>query len=241
MRVALFVTCLVDQYFPKVAEAVVDLLAMKGVTVAFPARQTCCGQPAFNNGYTAEARTVGKTLVQAFDGFTHVVTPSGSCAGMIRHYYPELFAGTPDHEAATALAAKTYEFTEFVTHVLGDPDFGAIFPHRAVYHTGCHGARLLGLRDEPLELLAKVKELDLVPLPFAQDCCGFGGTFAVKFANLSVAMATEKARNVTETGANVLVGTDVGCLMNIGGVLRRQDSPIRVLHLAELLHEGTRR
>ncbi len=239
MRVALFVTCLVDNFYPRVAESMVRILNSCGVEVEFPPEQTCCGQPAFNSGYAQQARVVGRTLLEAFADFDYVVSPSGSCAGMVHHHYPSLFDADPDEtRSARELVPKTYEFSQFLVHVLGVTDLGAFFPHRVTYHPSCHGSRLLGVKEEPLQLLAGVRGLDLVPLPHAEDCCGFGGAFAVKMPEISTAMATEKADWVTETGAEVLVGTDMGCLMNIGGRLRHMGRSVRVMHLAELLHEG---
>ncbi|WP_067934136.1 (Fe-S)-binding protein [Alicyclobacillus kakegawensis] len=240
MKVALFVTCLVDSLYPQVGEAMVRLLHQLGVDVDFPEQQTCCGQPAFNSGYWDDAREVARTLLDAFDPYDYVVSPSGSCCGMIHHYYPDLFAGdAQSRRRAGALAEKTYEFSQFLVRVLGVSDVGASFPARATYHPSCHGSRLLGVRDEPLELLRHVRGLELVPLAHAADCCGFGGTFAVKMGELSGAMVEDKVRHVEETQAQVLVGTDMGCLMNIGGRMAREGRRVRVMHLAQLLYEGT--
>jgi len=227
--------------FPSVGEAMVRLLERLGVRVDFPEGQTCCGQPAFNSGYWADARAAARTLLDAFDDSDFVVAPSGSCVCMIRHYR-ELFRDDPERlEQAERLREKTYEFSQFLVRVLGVRDLGAFFPHRVTYHPSCHGSRLLGIGDEPLELLSAVRGLEFVPLPMAEDCCGFGGTFAVKMANISGAMTDEKAEHVLETEAEVLTGLDMGCLMNIGGRLRRKGANIRVMHLAELLAEGVER
>jgi L-lactate dehydrogenase complex protein LldE len=242
VKVSLFITCLVDSLFPQVGEAMAHLLARHGVDVEFPEAQTCCGQPAFNSGYADDAREVAKTLLTAFADADYVVSPSGSCTGMIHHYYPSLFASEPKWaRRAEELVNKTYEFSQFLVGVLGIRDVGAEFPHKVTYHASCHGARLLGVREEPLELLKHVRELELVPLPYANDCCGFGGTFSVKMGHLSSAMVEEKVRHVLETEAEVLVGTDMGCLMNIGGRLARAGQTVRVMHLAELLYEGVQR
>ncbi|WP_026962603.1 (Fe-S)-binding protein [Alicyclobacillus herbarius] len=241
MKVALFVTCLADSLYPQVAEAMVRVLHHLGVQVEFPEAQTCCGQPAFNSGYAEEARVVARTLLDAFRSYEYVVSPSGSCCGMIHHYYPDLFADDAGRRAeAEALAEKTYEFSQFVVRVLGVTDLGAKFSARATYHPSCHASRLLGVREEPLQLLAHVHGLELVPLPYASDCCGFGGTFAVKMGALSAAMVRDKVKNITATEAEVLVGTDMGCLMNIGGRLAREGQRVRVMHLAEVLYEGLR-
>ncbi|GED30217.1 (Fe-S)-binding protein [Brevibacillus centrosporus] len=239
MKVSLFITCLSDALYPRVGEAMVRILARHGIEVHFPEAQTCCGQPAFNSGYWDEARTSAQTLIQAFADSDYVISPSGSCTGMIHHYYPKLFENDPQLLAkANALREKTYEFTQFLVNILGITDLGAVFPHKVTYHPSCHGSRLLGIKQEPLQLMEQVKGLDLVPLPFAEDCCGFGGTFAVKMSDISGAMVTEKADHVLETEAEVLVGLDLGCLMNISGNLRFRGKPVRVMHLAELLYEG---
>lgn len=238
MKVSLFITCLSDAMYPRVGEAMAQLFARYGIRLDFPQAQTCCGQPAFNSGYWDAARTPAMTLLQAFEDSDFVVAPSGSCTGMI-HHYPKLFENDPAMlEKARKLQAKTYEFTQFLVNVLGVTDVGASFPHKVTYHPSCHGSRLLGVKDEPIALMRSVQGLELVPLPFAEDCCGFGGTFAVKMADISGAMVTEKAEHVLETEAEALVGLDMACLMNIGGNLRYRGEPVRVMHLAELLAEG---
>ncbi len=239
MKVSLFVTCLVDQFFPSVGESMVRLLDRQGIDVDFPMGQTCCGQPAFNSGFVSESRQVALTMLDAFEDAEYVISPSGSCTGMIHHYYPELFRDDPILlERARRLSKKTWEFSQFFVRVLGMDDLGAAFPHKVTYHPSCHANRLLGVKDEPYRLLKRVRGIDLVPLSHAEDCCGFGGTFSVKMSNISGAMVGEKCDHVRESGADVLVGTDMGCLMNIGGYLQKQGHPIRVLHLAELLYEG---
>lgn len=238
MKVSLFITCLSDALYPRVGEAMVRLLARYGVRLEFPQTQTCCGQPAFNSGYWEEARKSAKTILEAFEDSDFVISPSGSCTGMI-HHYPKLFENDPVWlPKAEALRRKSYEFTQFLVQVLGVRDVGAVFPHKVTYHPSCHGSRLLGVKDEPVELLRNVKGLEFVPLPFAEDCCGFGGTFAVKMADISGAMVTEKSDHVVETEAEVLVGIDMACLMNIAGNLRYRGENVRVMHLAELLEEG---
>lgn len=238
MKVSLFITCLSDAVYPRVGEAMVRLLARYGVQLEFPQVQTCCGQPAYNSGYWDEARTAARTIVSAFEDSDFVVSPSGSCTYML-HHYPELFKDEPEWlEKARELERKTYEFTQFLIKVLDVKDLGAVFPHKVTYHPSCHGSRLLGVKDEPLELLRSVKDLELVPLPFAEDCCGFGGTFAVKMPDISGAMVTEKGDHILESQAEVLVGLDMACLMNIAGHLRYRNEPVRVMHLAELLYEG---
>ncbi len=218
----------------------VRLLAKYGIQLHFPTVQTCCGQPAFNSGYWKEARESAKTILDAFEDSDFVISPSGSCTGMI-HHYPKLFETDPVmHERAVKLQRKSYEFTQFLVQVLGIKDVGAVFPHKVTYHPSCHGSRLLGIKEEPMELMRHVQGLELVPLPFAEDCCGFGGTFAVKMADISGAMVTEKVDHVLETEAEVLVGLDLACLMNIAGNLRYRNQPVKVMHLAELLYEGVK-
>ncbi len=239
MNVSLFVTCLSDAVYPRVGEAVARLCARYGIRLRFPDVQTCCGQPAFNSGHWDAARDAAKTIIDAFEDSDFVIAPSGSCVGMIHHHYPALFQDDPVYlQKAEALIEKTHEFSQFFVNVLGVTDLGASFPHTVTYHPSCHGSRLLGVKDEPLSLLSKVAGLRLVPLPYAEDCCGFGGTFSVKLPDISLAMAAEKAEHVLETEAEVLVGTDMGCLMNIGGRLTHEGKHVRVMHLAELLYEG---
>lgn len=239
MKVSLFMTCLNDAIYPRVGSAVVGLLERYGIEVDFPKTQTCCGQPAFNSGYWKEARESAKTLLEAFDDSDFVISPSGSCTSMIHHYYPKLFEDDAVLlEKANRLVEKTYEFSQFVVNVLGVENVGAQFPHKVTYHPSCHGTRLLGVKDEPMTLLNNVEGLELLPLPFSEDCCGFGGTFAVKMSDISGAMVQEKAEHVMSTEAEVLVGLDMSCLMNISGSLLYRGDKIRVMHVAELLYEG---
>lgn len=241
MKVSLFITCLSDIMYPRVGDAMVRLLARYGVKLDFPKVQTCCGQPAFNSGYWDEARASAETLLEAFEDSDFVVSPSGSCTGMIHHYYPKLFEKDPEKlDKALRLKEKTYEFSQFLVQVLGVTDVGATFPHKVTYHPSCHGSRVLGVKDEPLTLLENVKGLELIPLPDSEYCCGFGGTFAVKMSDISGAMVEEKVENIVSTEAEVLVGIDMGCLMNISGNLHAKGQPVRVMHIAELLYEGVK-
>ncbi|MDX3093307.1 (Fe-S)-binding protein [Streptomyces sp. ME01-24h] len=242
MRVALFVTCVNDTLYPDTGKAVVTLLERLGVTVDFPAAQTCCGQPQFNTGYRHETEPLVKRYAKAFEGYDYIVTPSGSCAAMVRDNYPRIgerarAEGRGEGLAAVAASVvpRTYELTEFLTDVLRVTDVGAYFPHPVTYHPTCHGLRMLGLGRRPLELLSHVKGLELVELPGAQECCGFGGTFAVKNAAVSAAMGADKARNVISTGARAVCTVDNSCLMHIGGTLARLGSEVRPVHLAEIL------
>ena len=238
MKVALMVTCVNDAMFPDTGKAVVTLLRRLGVEVDFPAAQTCCAQPMVNTGYLDEAVPVVRTFIGAFAGYDAIVTPSGSCAGSVRHQHSIVARRSGDAGLAAAVAEtapKVYELTEFLVDVLGVTDVGAYFPHRVTYHPTCHSLRMLGVGDRPLRLLEQVRGLTLVDLPAAEECCGFGGTFAVKNADTSIAMGADKARHVRETGAEVLVAGDNSCLLHIGGMLSRERSGVRVLHLAEIL------
>jgi L-lactate dehydrogenase complex protein LldE len=237
-RVALLVTCVNDAMFPDTGRAVIDLLTRLGVEVDFPEAQTCCAQPMVNTGYLDEAVPVVRTFVEAFRGYDAVVTPSGSCAGSARHQHRIVAERAGDRqlvEQVSALGPKVFELSEFLVDVLGVTDVGASFPHRVTYHPTCHSLRLLGVGDRPRRLLEAVRGITVVDLPDAEECCGFGGTFAMKNADVSVAMGSDKARRVRETGAEVLVAGDSSCLTHIGGLLSRQRSGVRVMHLAEIL------
>ena len=231
MRVALFVTCVNDMLFPDTGKAAVRLLERLGCAVDFPAEQSCCGQMHFNTGYRDDARPLARRFLSALDGHDAVVVPSGSCAAMVREWYPVLGVTPPD---------GVYELSEFIVDVLGVTDVGAYFPHTVTYHPTCHSLRSLKVGSRPLDLLSAVRGLTLVPLGGAEECCGFGGTFAVKMADISGAMVTEKVDHIKETEAEVLVGLDMACLMNIGGNLRHRGEKVRVMHLAELLEEGVK-
>ncbi|WP_205859622.1 (Fe-S)-binding protein [Phycicoccus flavus] len=231
-------TCLGDAMFPDAPRATVRLLRRLGVDVEVPQAQTCCGQPMVNTGYLDEAVPLVRTTVQAFAGYDAVVVPSGSCAGSVRHQGRLVAERAGDDRLADAvadLAPRTYELSEFLVDVLGVTDVGASFPHRVTYHPTCHSLRMLRVGDRPWRLLSAVRGIDLVELPRAEECCGFGGTFAVKNADVSVAMGSDKARHVRETGAEVLVAGDASCLMHVGGLLSRQRAGVRTLHLAEVL------
>ena len=232
------VTCVNDALYPGTGAAVVRLLRRLGVDVDFSEAQACCGQPMVNTGYLDEAVPVVRNFVDAFSGYDAVVTPSGSCAGSVRHQHRLVAERDGDPalaEAVADLSPRTYELSEFVVDVLGVTDVGAYFPHRVTYHPTCHSLRMLGVGDRPRRLLEAVRGIRLVDLPHAEECCGFGGTFAVKNADTSVAMGSDKARHVRDTGAEVLVAGDNSCLMHIGGLLSRGRSGVRVMHLAEIL------
>jgi L-lactate dehydrogenase complex protein LldE len=236
MKVSLFVTCLIDLFYTNAGKATVELLERLGCEVDFPEAQTCCGQPAYNSGYVKEAKEAMKHMIRTFEHADYVVTPSGSCAAMFKEY-PHIFRGDREWEPkAKALAAKTYELTQFLVDVLKVEDVGAKLEGRAAYHTSCHMTRLLGVKEAPFRLLKNVKGLELVPLPNAHQCCGFGGTFSVKMGPISEQMVDEKIKHIEETQADYLIGADCGCLMNIGGRIERQGKPIKVMHIAEVLN-----
>ncbi len=242
MRVALFLTCLNDALYPATGRAVVTVLERLGVGVDFPAEQTCCGQMHYNTGYRHDAQRLARQYAAAFAGYDTIVAPSGSCAAMVRHHYPRMAEraraegdGGDLADALAALASRTWELSEFLTDVLGVTDVGAQFPHRVTYHPTCHSLRLLRVGDRPRRLLEAVRGLELAELSEPAECCGFGGTFAVKNQSVSAAMGSDKARHAVNTGAEVLCSGDNSCLMHIGGILSRQRSGMRVMHLAEIL------
>ena len=237
MNTSLMITCLGDVLFPHVGTATVRLLSRLGVAVDFPRAQTCCGQPHFNSGYHDDARAVAKHTIEVFARADKVVTPSGSCAAMVKLEYPELFHDDPAwHARALDLASRTHELSDYLLSVLGVEDVGARYPARVTYHMACH-LRGLGLIEGPIRLLKKVRELELVPLERADECCGFGGSFSVRFPEISGAMVGDKCGFIEKAGVDAVVATDAGCLMNIGGCLRRREKPIRTLHLAEVLEK----
>jgi L-lactate dehydrogenase complex protein LldE len=229
VRIGLFVTCLTDSLFPETGKAVVTLLERLGHRVEFPMAQSCCGQMHVNSGYQREAIPMAKGLVSAFAGYEAIVSPSGSCVAMVREYYPRLMPEAAD------LASRTYELSQFLADVLEVTDVGAYFPHRVTYHPSCHGLRTLEIGDAPLKLLRAVRGLDLAELPEAETCCGFGGTFSMKNADVSAAMCADKVACIRQTAAEYVCATDNSCLMHIGGSLSRQRTGVGALHLAEIL------
>jgi Fe-S oxidoreductase len=238
MRVALFATCLVDGLFPDVGLATRAVLRRLGHSVEFPLGQTCCGQMHVNTGYPREAVPLVQRFVDVFGAYNAVVVPSGSCVGSVRHQHASVaaeYGSASLARAAEEVAAKTYELSEFLVDVLGVTDVGAYYPHRVTYHPTCHSLRLLRVGDRPLRLLRAVRGLELVELLDAESCCGFGGTFAVKNADVSTAMLADKMRAVLDTGAQVCTAGDASCLMHIGGGLSRLRAPVRTVHLAEVL------
>jgi len=236
MRVSLFVTCLADQLWPAAAVGAVAVLRRAGCTVEFDERQTCCGQPAFNTGYRDEARALARRLIRIFEasGADAIVSPSGSCTAML-HHYEQLFEDAGWRARARALAERTHELSAFLVNTLGVEDVGASFSGRLTWHDACHGLRDLGIREEPRRLLRHVRGAELVEMANAETCCGFGGTFSVKYPEISVAILDEKVDAIERAGVDAVVSGDASCLMQIGGRLSRRGSPVRAMHLAEVL------
>ncbi|MEU4619253.1 (Fe-S)-binding protein [Actinoplanes sp. NPDC023801] len=238
MRIALFATCLADTLFPEAAKATVRLLERLGHEVVFPSGQTCCGQMHINTGYQKESLPLVRRYASTFDPYDVTVVPSGSCAGSIRHQHAMVAAAYGDKGLAArseSVAARTYELSELLVDVLQVEDVGAYYPHRVTYHPTCHSLRMTRVGDKPLRLLRRVRGLDLVELPAAEQCCGFGGTFAIKNADTSTAMLADKMTSIVATGADVCTAGDSSCLMHIGGGLSRLRSGVRTVHLAEIL------
>jgi L-lactate dehydrogenase complex protein LldE len=234
--VTLFVQCLVDGLYPEVGRAMVAVLERLGLALECPTRQTCCGQPAFNAGYRNEARSAAKHFITVFEAADTIVCPSGSCVSMVRHHYSELFAHRPQWQRrAAAVAARTFEFSEFLVDVLGVTDLGARYRGRVTYHDSCHLLRTLGVRKQPRALIAGVRDLEFVEMNESDRCCGFGGSFAVKYPEISGAMVDDKVGHILDSGADAVIGCDMGCLMNIQGRLSRIGSTVAVLHIAQLL------
>lgn len=236
MKVSLFVTCLGDIFYVNASKATVELLERFGCKVDFPAVQTCCGQPAYNSGYEQETKVAAKHMIKAFEQSEYVVCPSGSCAFMF-HAYENLFKDDPiwKHKAKE-LKEKTFELTQFLTDVLQIEDTGSTFYGKATYHTSCHMTRMLEVTDSPFKLLKNVKGLELIDLPNRHDCCGFGGTFSINMPTISEQMVDEKVSHIEGTTAEILIGADNACLMNIGGRLERNNVPVKVMHIAEILN-----
>ncbi|GIE89795.1 (Fe-S)-binding protein [Actinoplanes regularis] len=238
MRIALFATCLADTLFPEAAKATVRLLERLGHEVVFPFEQSCCGQMHVNTGYQRDALPLVKRYVSVFDRYDVIVAPSGSCVGSIRHQHSLVASNCGERGLAARaqdVGSRTYELSELLVDVLGVEDVGARYPHRVTYHPTCHSLRMIRVGDKPLRLLRQVRGLELVELPAAEQCCGFGGTFALKNAETSAAMLADKLTSVVATGAEVCTAGDASCLMHIGGGLRRKETGVRTVHLAEIL------
>jgi len=234
-KISLFVPCFVDQLLPQVAVDTVKVLRRIGYEVEFPEDQTCCGQPAFNMGYWDEARPCAERFVRVFKHAGVIVCPSGSCVTMVRTFYADLLAGSSLRDDAIAVASRTFELSEFLVKVAVVTQVGATFPHAVTYHASCHGLRELHLRDEPLQLLRQVKGLSLIEMARSEECCGFGGTFAAKFADISAAMGDSKAESVAATGAEFVTAIDPSCLLHLQGILGKRRAPARTIHLASIL------
>ncbi|KAL9010532.1 MAG: hypothetical protein Q9173_004547 [Seirophora scorigena] len=235
-RVALFVTCLVDLHRPTVGFAAIRLLEQAGCQVEVPRAQTCCGQPAYNSGDRATARAIARGVLDAFSGYDYVVVPSGSCGGMLRHHLPGLFQDDPNLRArADALGARTFELIAFLTDVRGMDAVAASYPGTVTYHDSCAGLRELGVKAQPRRLLGTVEGLSLAEMANPEVCCGFGGTFCVKYPDISTRMVTDKAADIAGTGASTVLAGDMGCLLNMAGRLHREGSPVQVRHVAEVL------
>jgi L-lactate dehydrogenase complex protein LldE len=232
----LFVQCLVDAVYPEVGDALLCIFDKLGIPLSCPTQQTCCGQSAFNSGYRREAIIAARRFIEIFEGAETVVCPSGSCVSMVKHHYPVLFRNEPDWlDRSRRLADKTYELTQYLVDILGTEDTGATYEGIVTYHDSCHLLRDLGVRDQPRKLLRNVAGADFVELKDSDRCCGFGGAFAVKYPEISAAMARDKAQKILASGADLVVGCDVGCLMNIQGILNRQKSAVKVMHIAQIL------
>jgi L-lactate dehydrogenase complex protein LldE len=234
-KLTLFIPCFVDQLAPQVGLDMARVLRRIGYDLEFPEAQTCCGQPAFNSGYWNDARPVAERFVRIFRDAETVVCPSGSCTTMVRVFYPELLSSSPLRNDAISLGRRTFEFSEFLIKIAKVKNVGAVFPHRVTFHDSCHSLRELHLKNEPRELLNHVEGLELVEMPSSEECCGFGGTFATKFGMISAAMGEIKSGNAESSGAEYLVSTDPSCLLHLDGILRLRNSPVRTIHLTQIL------
>lgn len=234
--VSLFIQCLVDTMFPEAGEAMLTVFDRLGIPYTYPEKQTCCGQPAYNSGYHRDAAGAAKHFINVFEEAEVIVCPSGSCVHMVRHHYPELFQDDPSmHKRAVALGAKTFEFTEYLVDELGISDVAAEFNGTVTYHDSCHLSRGLGIAKQPRTLLKNIAGLKLIEMQDSDTCCGFGGTFSVNYPEISVAMVDDKIENILSTGAEMVTGCDISCLMNILGRLSRRNEKVKVLHISQLL------
>jgi L-lactate dehydrogenase complex protein LldE len=236
-KAQLFITCLGDQFYTSTLQNMAVLLERLGVELVFPAEQTCCGQPLYNNGFEDQTRRIALNFLRAFGkSAAPIVAPSGSCVSMVKHHYPELFpAGTPEHELAVDVASRTFEFTEFLVHQLKLSDVGAVYPHKVTYHATCHYLREMGLKSEAKLLLDGIQDLEFIPLDREETCCGFGGSFIVTYPAVGTAMMEDKTDCIMRSGADTVVMCEPGCLMNVAGGLRKAGSNIRAMHIIDLL------
>ena len=238
MNVHVFIPCFIDQLYPTAGFNTIKVLEKAGCTVTYNQDQTCCGQPAFNAGYWGESREVCNKFINNFSGADHIVVPSASCTGFIKNYYSKIYDNASNQKDIKGLQDKVYELSDFLVNVLNIQDLGAQFDGVATYHDSCAALRECKIKNEPRQLLEKVKGLKLIELQDNETCCGFGGTFAVKFEGISVAMGEQKVQNIVKTNADYLISTDLSCLMHIGGVMEKMDLPIKSLHLADVLASG---
>jgi L-lactate dehydrogenase complex protein LldE len=238
LKVALFIPCFIDQLYPSTAFNMVKVLEKAGCEVTYNPNQTCCGQPAFNAGFWDEARDVAKKFISDFEAETYIVAPSASCVGFVRNYYPKLFEHGVNHQKVKEIKTKIFEFSDFLTEVLHQYDFGAVWNGKVTYHDSCAALRECKIKEGPRKLLSHVQGLELVEMVDNETCCGFGGTFAVKFEGISVGMADQKVTNALNTGAECIVSTDMSCLMQLDGYIKKNDLKIQTMHLADLLVNG---
>jgi len=238
LKVALFIPCFIDQLYPSTAFNMVRVLEKAGCEVTYNSNQTCCGQPAFNAGFWDEARDVAKKFIVDFEAETYIVAPSASCVGFVRNYYPQLFEHGVNHQKVKELKTKIFEFSDFLTEVLHQYDFGTVWNGKVTYHDSCAALRECKIKEGPRKLLSHVKGLELIEMQDNETCCGFGGTFAVKFEGISVGMADQKVTNALNTGAECIVSTDMSCLMQLDGYIKKKDLKIQTMHLADLLVNG---
>lgn len=238
MKVQLFIPCFVDQLYPQTAFNMVKVLEKATCEVSYNTNQTCCGQPAFNAGFWDEARTVCTKFLKDFEGADYIVAPSASCVGFVRNYYAKLFDNSSQHNQVKDITKRIYEFTEFLTDVVKIENFGATLNTKATYHDSCAALRECKIKEGPRRLLSHVKGLELVEMKDVETCCGFGGTFAVKFDAISIGMADQKTRNAADTGAETIISTDLSCLMHLDGYIKGKDLPLKTMHIADVLASG---
>lgn len=237
-KVQLFIPCFVDQLYPETGMNMVKVLEKLGCTVQYNTKQTCCAQPAFNAGYANEAKAVAKKFVHDFEGDGYIVSPSGSCTGFVRNYYDNMLENSAEHLLCNSVRGRMYEFTEFLTDILKVEDLGATLEGKATYHDACGALRECGIKQAPRKLLNHVKGLELVEMKECETCCGFGGTFAVKFEPISIGMAQTKVQSALETGAQYMISTDVSCMMHIQGYIDKHQVPMKTMHIADVLASG---
>ena len=235
MQVEAFIPCFIDQFYPETAANFIRLLEKAGCEVRYNPEQTCCGQPAFNSGYWKEAREIAGKFIHDFPGDKVIVSPSASCTGFIRNYYPDLFKESSESKSALAVTKRVFELTDFLVNHLKVTDFDAEFSHKVTFHDSCAGLREYGIKSEPRQLLSNVKGLELIEMDRTDICCGFGGTFAAKFHNISTAMTEQKVEYALQTGAEYIVSTEASCLMNIESYIRKQKLPIKTIHIVDIL------